>query len=119
MIHGSCHCRAIRLAVPSQPEHLIDCNCSICRRHGALWSLYECNAVNISGRLNLLTPYVWGRRSIRIMHCSTCGCVTHWEPIGTQDQPKMGINMRNFDQLVMRDIKVRRFDGADSWAYLD
>jgi hypothetical protein len=119
MIEGSCHCGAIRLKLSVGPKHVIDCNCSICRRYGALWATFESDAVAISGQLEALRAYVWGRRTIRTMHCAICGCVTHWEPTDAQDAPKIGINMRNFDISSMAGIGVRRFDGADSWEYLD
>jgi hypothetical protein len=31
----------------------------------------------------------------------------------------MGVNARNFDPEVIAGVRVRRFDGADTWTYLD
>jgi hypothetical protein len=31
----------------------------------------------------------------------------------------MGINFRNFDPSVLETIPVRRFDGAETWKFLD
>jgi hypothetical protein len=119
MLHASCHCGAIKITVPSSPEHLIDCNCSICRRIGALWALYESKLVGVTGRPEDMTAYVWGQRSIRTMHCRSCGCVTHWEPISSESGKRSGVNMRNFDPDVVASIRIRKFDGADTWEYLD
>ncbi len=119
MMEGSCHCGAIRLELATAPDHVIDCNCSICSRYGALWAVFEPDAATISGQLESLRGYVWGRRTIRTMHCAICGCVTHWESISTQDEPKLGINMRNFKTSSVTGLKVRRFDGAEGWSYLD
>ena len=47
MLVGTCHCTAIRIEVPGRPDWLIDCNCSICRRNGARWALYETGEVRI------------------------------------------------------------------------
>ena len=117
MLHASCHCGAIRLGVPSEPDYLIDCNCSVCRRYGALWALYESATVELSGQLDQLAAYVWGKRSIRTMHCRVCGCVTRWEPITADAGGKFGINMRNFDSGVICGAKIRKFDGAETWAF--
>ena len=35
------------------------------------------------------------------------------------DAGKFGINMRNFDPDELGSLRLRRFDGADSWTYLD
>ena len=35
---GSCHCGAVRWRFEGAPESATSCNCSICRRHGALWA---------------------------------------------------------------------------------
>ncbi len=38
MIRVACHCGAVRLSVEPAPRWVLDCNCSICRRYGALWA---------------------------------------------------------------------------------
>ena len=119
MLHGSCHCGAIRLEVPARPAALINCNCSICRRNGALWAFYPAAEVRISGHPGGTTGYVWGARSIETFRCSACGGVTHWAPLGQEADQKMGVNIRNFDPAEIGDVRLRRFDGADTWTYLD
>ena len=39
-ITGSCHCGAVKIEVPSAPEWLGRCNCSFCRRIGAMMAYY-------------------------------------------------------------------------------
>jgi len=119
VLQASCHCGAIGLSVPSEPDHLVDCNCSLCHRYGALWALYEPATVGLSGRLDQLVAYVWGKRSIRTMHCGVCGCVTHWEPITADGGDKFGVNMRNSDPALINSVKTRKFDGAETWTFLE
>lgn len=117
---ATCHCGAVRLTVARLPEFLIDCNCSICRRNGALWALYDVAAVATSGHPQNTTAYIWGPRSIRTLHCRTCGCVTHWEPLShAADAGTMGINARNFEPAEISGVAIRKFDGAVSWSYVD
>jgi hypothetical protein len=30
-----------------------------------------------------------------------------------------GVNLRNFDPKVLESVRIRRFDGADTWKFLD
>jgi hypothetical protein len=119
MLQATCHCGAVRIIVPSLPEYLIDCNCSICRRNGALWSLYDSESVKLCGHPENTTQYVWGPHSIRTMHCKVCGCATHWEPIESKIGSKVGVNARNFDPIELSGVKIRKFDGAETWSFID
>lgn len=119
MPQASCHCGAVHVLVPSRPEYLVDCNCSICRRHGALWAVYPPDAVALSGHPANTTAYVWGPGTIRTMHCKVCGCATHWESVDAAAGARLGVNARNFDTADIEGVRVRRFDGADTWTYLD
>ncbi|HWS61592.1 MAG TPA: hypothetical protein VN325_02465 [Steroidobacteraceae bacterium] len=53
------------------------------------------------------------------MHCKVCGCATHWEPLDATAGPRMGINARNFEPAAIDGVRVRKFDGAETWAYVD
>ena len=94
-------------------------NCSICRRNGALWAFYANNEIRLQGHPENTIAYVWGQCTIRTMHCKYCGCVTHWENIDAAVASRVGVNTRNFDPATMLGVKVRRFDGAETWTYID
>jgi len=116
---GSCHCGAIRLTLPSTPEVATDCNCSLCRRIGGPWVYFEFGTVRIEAAPDALVGYVQGDRTLRTMHCRTCGCVTHWEPLEPVPGAKHGVNLGNFDPGLIAAVRVRRFDGADTWKFID
>jgi hypothetical protein len=116
MIEASCHCGAVRIAVPHLPPKLTDCNCSLCRRVAGLWAYYSPAEVRVVGET---VPYVQGDRMLETRHCPTCGCVTHWSPTERADANRMGVNARLMDPAVIAAIPVRRLDGADTWTYLD
>lgn len=114
MVEGSCHCGAVRVAIPHAPAVITSCNCSICRRLGTLWAYYAPREVTISGTT---ATYCWGDRALELHHCPTCACVTHWSPIGDTDPHRMGVNLRLFDPELVAAARVRRVDGAsDTWA---
>jgi hypothetical protein len=119
MIEGSCHCGAVRLTLPSLPEVATDCNCSLCRRSSGPWVYFEFGTVKIEGHPENTTEYIWGDRTMRNIRCKTCGCVTHWEPLNPTPGIKHGVNLANFDPAVVASVRARRFDGANTWKFID
>lgn len=119
MLSGACHCGAVTLDVPTRPEAATLCNCSICRRYGALWAYYKVGTVRVVGHPEHTDAYVWGDRTLRVVRCRHCGCVTHWEPLESKPDGHMAVNVRNFDPSELEALRIRRFDGAVTWTYLD
>jgi hypothetical protein len=119
MLSATCHCGAVRIEIPHAPETVTNCNCSICRRYGALWAYYPADSVRITGHPGNTAEYIWGDRMLRFVRCSHCGCVTHWEAIEPAPDSRRGVNIRNFDPLALGSVRIRRLDGADTWAHLD
>lgn len=119
MHQGSCHCGAVRLRLPSTPAVATKCNCSLCRRIGGPWVYFEFGTVAIEGHPEHTVAYVQGDRTLSTIHCRTCGCVTHWEPLPPTPGTRHGVNLGNFDPALIASVPVRRFDGADTWSFLD
>ena len=120
MIEGSCHCGAVRWRFDAVPTHLTNCNCSICRRIGGLWAYGTLATVSVTAAQGATLGYVQGDRSLATHSCRTCGCTTHWLSL-TDDGPatRIAVNMRMADPGDWAGIRVRRFDGADTWEFLD
>ncbi len=112
MLVASCHCGAVEVSVPTPPESLADCNCSICRRYGALWAYYPSDEVHVAALDGATEDYVWGRRVLAFVRCRNCGCVTHWKRVVPVAGSKMGVNARNFDPAAMAGVEIRPLDGA-------
>lgn len=74
--------------------------------------------VKIVARRGAIDRYVWGDRCLALCRCATCGCVTHWVPM-SRIGPRMGVNFRNFDPLLIESTRIRRLDGANTWKVLD
>lgn len=119
MHEGACHCGAVRMTLPETPTVATDCNCSLCRRIGGPWVYFEFGTVKIEGHPDATAEYIWGDRTLRTIHCKTCGCVTHWEPLAPTPGGKHGVNLGNFDPKLIASVRVRRFDGADTWQFID
>jgi hypothetical protein len=115
MVHASCHCGAVRLTVPRAPAEITSCNCTICRRHGTLCAYFSPKEVTITGATDV---YMWGDKMIEFHRCKECGCMTHWSP-ADESTDRMGVNCRMMEPDVVAGARIRRFDGFDTWKFLD
>ena len=108
MISGSCHCGAVRIEVPSAPEWVGRCNCSVCRRTGTLMAYYpDDGSVRVTGAS---ARYIWGDKMIALVHCPVCACHSHWESTG-ESYGRVGVNVRLLDGYSERD-GILLFDGS-------
>lgn len=107
---GSCHCGAVHIEMEGDPVDAGDCNCSICRRIGSLWTYRSPTQVRVTGECK---GYVQGDATLTLWHCPTCGVTTHWTPIDA-GYDRMGINLRLFEPALWKDLPRRFVDGA-SW----
>ena len=103
MVEGSCHCGAVRVEVAKPAEEVKECNCSICRRTGAILAYYSPDHVRVSGPTDV---YMWGDRSIEFHRCKVCGNVTHWAPVDPTYR-RMGVNARLLDPALRAAARVR------------
>ena len=44
----SCHCGVVVITIPSKPDEILECQCTICRRYGAAWAYFDPNDVTIN-----------------------------------------------------------------------
>jgi len=119
MHEGSCHCGAVRITLPTTPEVATQCNCSLCRRIGGPWVYFEFGTVEIQGHPEATAEYIQGDRTLRTIRCRTCGCVTHWQPTEPKPGAKHGVHLGNFDPALLAAVRVRKFDGANTWKFFD
>ena len=118
-LQGSCHCGAVTITLPYPPLKATRCNCSICRRLGAVYAYFDLGTVLIQGHPEHTEAYIFGDKTLRTLRCKTCGCATHWEPLGEAPTGQHGVNLNNFDPALLERVDVRRFDGAVSWKFID
>lgn len=72
-----CHCLSVRLELDAAPTYLLDCNCSICRRYGALWAYYPNGGLRLACPDDATFRYRWNGGGLAFHHCKVCGCATH------------------------------------------
>ena len=118
MLTGTCHCGAVRFELTENPEFLVDCNCNICRRLGALWGHVPIGSVTVIAASDATRAYIQGSKTLSTHSCTTCGCTTHWESL-LPDGKKMAVNFRMCDPETVSQFQVRKLDGADTWKYIE
>lgn len=123
MIEGRCHCGALRWILLTEPAWLTRCNCSYCRRTGGLWAHAPADRIRLDYNPDDAIRYIHGDRTLAFISCKICGNTTHWESLAApgegQGAPRMAVNMSMADPAIVERFRVRRFDGADSWSFID
>jgi hypothetical protein len=117
MLTATCHCGAVRIHVRRAPRTVTSCNCSICRRYGALWAYFQASAVQIEAPKGGLSTYSWRRKVRAYIRCNKCGCITHYKYRKKWGAGTLAINARNFEPDVLKEVRVRELDGAATWTW--
>jgi hypothetical protein len=71
--NGSCHCGAVRFRVEAEIAELTRCDCSLCRRKGALMAKVPESGLTIEAGQAALTLYRWNTGVAQHWFCRTCG----------------------------------------------
>ena len=114
MIQGSCHCGAVRWQFERQPDGATACNCTVCRRYGALWAYdYEHEGITVSGK----TQAYIRDRAIEFHFCPVCGCMAFWRARQKNDQGRrrMAVNLRLAEPETVAHVPIDRFDGLNTF----
>ncbi|MCL1039352.1 GFA family protein [Shewanella submarina] len=111
---GQCHCGSVRFSV-RLPNGLIDprrCNCSMCRRRGAIVASVELADLTIEQGEEFLSLYQFNTNTAKHYFCSRCGIYTHHQ---RRSNPKLyAINIAcldGVDPFVLKNVPV--LDGED------
>jgi len=119
MITGSCHCGAVEFTYQGEPEKLVICNCSICRRLAPLWAHGPEGIITIKAAADALRRYSWGDRGLDFCACAVCNCTTHWQSRSQNSPRPMAVNCNLSPASQIAHLQRRHFDGADTWRFLD
>ena len=94
-----CHCGAIEAEIKLDADlaKVIRCNCSICKRKGAIMSMVKNEDFKIIKGKEKLTLYQFHSKVAKHYFCSQCGIYTHHNP---RSNPAMtGFNLGCIDEI--------------------
>jgi hypothetical protein len=106
---GSCHCARVTFELDAALTWAMDCNCSLCRRKGALWHGASDTSLRILTGQDDLTLYQFGTMTAKHYACSHCGISTFTRP--RLDPTRWAVNVRCIEGLDLSSLTIRRFDG--------
>lgn len=110
---GSCHCGAVEFEVDLENGfgELRRCNCSLCRRKGAIIASVPLNRLRVTKGADMLTLYQWNTMTAKHYFCRVCGIYTHHQ---RRSNPNLfGFNLaciEGVDPFSLGDVEVS--DGA-------
>ena len=117
MMKAACHCGAVRFEIAEPPSWVLDCNCTLCRRYGALWSYYPgADQAKLLMKPSPDTTYIysWNERNLAFHHCKVCGCITHFEAIHLNPPIIAAVNARMMVGLDPARVSLRQIDNGHS-----
>jgi hypothetical protein len=110
---ASCHCRAVRFEV-DLPDGLIDprhCNCSLCRRRGAIVATAPIGGLRITAGVDRLRCYQFNTNTAKHYFCSTCGIYTHHQRRSNPAQYSFNVGcLEGVDPFEVEEVTV--YDGV-------
>ena len=118
VLTGSCHCGAVRWTYDGDPGSATSCNCTVCRRYGALWIYGWENAGGAASGKSV--AYVRGE-SIEFHFCPTCGCLTHYRgrQVDKRGRRRLAANIRMIDDPDrVAGLPIDPFEGLDRFVQL-
>ena len=109
---GSCHCGAVAYEVELDIGPVLSCNCSICRRTGALLAFVPEGAFTLLEGQDDLRDYQFNNHVIHHLFCQTCGIRSFGRGVAPDGSKMVAINVRCLDGVDLDSLKIERFDGA-------
>ena len=95
----NCHCGAVEaeINVPNNLVKVLRCNCSLCKRKGAVMSMVKNEDFKIVKGEDKLKLYQFHTKVAKHYYCSVCGIYTHHNP---RSNPAMtGFNLGCIDEI--------------------
>jgi len=113
--NGSCHCGEITFTFEHDKiENGLRCNCSICRRKGAVMSDFTIspNDFSISENLSALGKYQFDTKIANHYFCKKCGIYPFHETLVNPGHFR--VNLGCIEEIDIESIQVRIHDGKNN-----
>ena len=113
-VHKStCHCGAVVLEI-TLPDGIVDarrCNCSICRRKGAIVGSVPLSGLTVVSGVEKLMLYQFDSKEAEHYFCSICGIYTHHRRRSNPNQYGINIGcLEGVDPALIDGVTI--YDGA-------
>lgn len=109
---GGCHCGRVRYEVDADLSRVMACNCSICRKRGALLTFVPAAKFKLGSGAEALTDYQFNKKVVHHLFCANCGVASFARGAGPDGSEMVAINVRCLDGVDLEGLNVVPFDGA-------
>lgn len=111
MFTGGCHCGQVRFEVTADLSQVTACNCSICQRHGFLWTFVPPESFALRSGEDALREYRFNRKAIQHLFCSDCGIESFARGTLPNGAAMVAVNARCLDGIDAAALNSVPFDG--------
>lgn len=109
---GSCHCGHVKFEADLDLSGgVISCNCSICRRSGALLAFTTPEHFKLLAGDDAVSDYQFNKKIIHHLFCKNCGVRAFGTGTGPNGKQMYSINVRCLEGVELDQLKVNHFDG--------
>lgn len=117
MLTGRCLCGQAGWTLTGDPGGITACNCTACRRYGALWAYdFEDERIRLTGAT---ASYRRPRAvpALELLFCPTCACLLAWRGLKLEEdgRRRMAVNVRLAEPDAVADLPIDHFDGLVSF----
>lgn len=109
---GTCHCKSVEFEVELTNgfEEIRRCNCSLCRRKGAVMASVPLEKLKVRKGAKNLSLYQWNTKTAKHFFCKICGIYTHHQRRSNPHQ--FGFNLACIEGVNPYEYDVKIGDGA-------
>ena len=108
---GSCHCGRVVFEIESGLEKFVTCNCSICRRKGALMLRVPAEHFRLVQGEEALATYEFNTGAARHHFCRHCGIYPFHRPRVAPEAYAVNANCLDLEPDEIARVPVTEFDG--------
>lgn len=109
---GSCHCGVVAFEFSTDVNKIIQCNCSICQKKGALHLRIPSEQFNLISGKDALCLYQFETRTASHFFCKHCGIHPFSYP--RIDPGMVSVNVRCLDMAnIDEEFETVKFDGRN------
>lgn len=107
---GTCHCQRVQFEIQSTLDPSNRCNCSFCRRRGAVMTRVPADRFRLLRGEEFLSLYQFNSGVAKHYFCKVCGIYTFHRP---RVAPELyGVNVGCLEGVDPYSLKVGLIDGA-------
>ncbi len=107
---GSCHCGRVQFEVDADLTHVRVCDCTICRKRGALNFRVEDADMRLLTPLQDMSLYQWHTKIAKDYFCPDCGILPFRRP---RTAPELWtVNVRCLDDVDLDSLPEKRVEGS-------